>query len=119
MRKCCVCRNEIASDKHKVLLFGNACNRKEICTVCEQKIAVLTKESSIEKTKDAVNYLYTCSLSSSDTEVRAFLEEKVEAGGFVVQRMEAAKTENEPVNTANKRDYFAEKEAHAKNGVSG
>jgi len=103
MKKCCICKSPI-THKDPALLFEG----KEICKTCEQKMDILTESDDIDKLKDAVNYLYTCKESVNDPAVDAYLEELIASKSEAVQKMEDEKFYRDPVNMANKRDYFAE-----------
>jgi len=111
MKKCSVCRKPITVEEPAILFIGQDGDEKEVCTLCEQKVEVLMESENPEEIKEAVNYLHTCSLSASDSEVASFLRETIEANSGVIKELEDKKIKSEPVNTTNKRDYFSERQS--------
>ena|GEM_PF-3163065 len=111
MGKCCVCKHQVAEENSATLLIRQAGDEKNICKACEQKVNILMKSNNPKEIKEAINYLYTCSLSVHDSEVSEFLRDTIESNSAVADELEEEMQKSEPVNIANKQDYFLHKQA--------
>ena len=111
MGKCCVCRKQVTEENPAILFIGKSGDEKNICETCEQKINILVKSDNPKEIKEAINYLYTCSLSVHDSEVSEFLRDTIESNSAVVDELEEKRKNSEPVNIADKQDYFLDRQA--------
>lgn len=108
VKKCCMCMNTISGDDPAVLFVGKTGDDKEVCSACEQNMEVLMESDEPEEVREAINYLYTCSLSTSDPEVASYLKETIDANSSAV---EEAKGKERSGQCGKQRDYFADKQA--------
>lgn len=119
MKKCCVCRNAINSDEPAILFIGQAGDEKEICPICEKNYEVLMESENPAELKEAINYLYTCSLSSDDNEVTSFLKETIDANSSIVAEMESRQKKSKPIDMSKKQDYFSDRQSESGNNQGG
>jgi len=63
MKKCSVCRNEIATKDPAILFVGQSGDEKEICTECEKQMDTIMESDNPAEIESAINYIYTCSLA--------------------------------------------------------
>ena len=111
VKTCCICRNSITTDEPELLFIGRTGDNKELCLNCEQKMDILMQSNQPGEVKEAINYLYTYSLSLDDPEVVSFLNERLEINSDTVEELEIKQARDETVHTASKRDYFSEKQS--------
>ena len=107
---CCICRNTI-TDAELVYPFpGQIEDEKEICSTCMGHYDVLMESKEPNELKNAINYLYTCSLSVNDEDVASFLKIAIEENSSVVSDMEYEAAKFAPVDMKNKRNYFSDRQ---------
>ena len=119
MKKCCLCRNNTIGDEPAILFIGQAGDEKEICPICEKNMDILQESENPGEINEAINYLYTCSLSSSDEEVTAFIKYIINTNSSVVEKLKSKRVKNEPVDMTKARDYSSDKQSESEHNNGG
>ena len=65
------------------------------------------ESENVGEIKDAINYLYTCSISTHDDEVASLLKETIDINKSVTKEIETKQIKSKPVDTSNRQDYFS------------
>ena len=78
-------------------------NGTKICGECSRQFKTVLNSNDAQKVRYSINYLYTCSKTTSNQHIRLYLQEFLENNASILDELEG-KT-NEPLNTDYLLDY--------------